>query len=52
MLETPEQISRYAVDIKTQVVDTRMMPLGNLTGMTDDERAVISAWFEAGARVE
>jgi uncharacterized membrane protein len=52
VLEQPEQIVRQAVSIKTQVVDTRMMPLGNLTGMTDDERAVISAWIEAGATTE
>ncbi|MFT5682332.1 MAG: putative membrane protein [Myxococcota bacterium] len=51
VLEEPEQIVRHATAIKTQSVDTRMMPLGNLTGMTDAERAVISAWVEAGAEV-
>jgi uncharacterized membrane protein len=25
------------------------MPLGNLTQMTDDERALIAAWFAQGA---
>jgi uncharacterized membrane protein len=28
------------------------MPLGNLTNMTDDERARLGAWIDAGARVE
>jgi uncharacterized membrane protein len=31
------------------VVVTRMMPLGNITKMTDEERAVIAAWVAAGA---
>jgi len=26
------------------------MPLGNLTQMTDDERARLGAWIDAGAR--
>jgi uncharacterized membrane protein len=26
------------------------MPLANLTNITDDERAALGAWFEAGAR--
>jgi len=32
-----------------QVVVTRIMPLGNLTHITDEERAVIAAWVVAGA---
>ena len=35
-----------------QVVVTRIMPLGNTTGMTDEERAVIAAWVRAGAKPE
>jgi uncharacterized membrane protein len=26
------------------------MPIGNLTAMTDAERAAIDAWYRAGAR--
>jgi uncharacterized membrane protein len=49
MLETPEQIGQHAARIYQQTVQTRAMPLANLTHMTDAERAVIKAWFEAGA---
>ena len=27
-----------------------IMPLGNTTGMTDDERRKLGAWIDAGAR--
>jgi len=47
MLETIEQVSRNASKIMTQVVIERAMPLGNETGMTDEERARIAAWLEA-----
>jgi uncharacterized membrane protein len=30
----------------TQVVVNRAMPLGNQTGMTDEERDQIAAWIE------
>jgi len=26
------------------------MPIGNLTQMTDEERAVVAAWFAQGAK--
>ena len=35
-----------------QVVVTRIMPLGNLTKMTDQERAVLAAWVQSGAKME
>ena len=44
VLETREQIESYATLIKAVVVDTQTMPLGNLTKMTDEERAVIANW--------
>jgi uncharacterized membrane protein len=31
------------------VVVTRVMPLGNATHITDEERAVIAAWVREGA---
>ncbi len=48
VLETPAQIAARAADIRT-VVSTKAMPLGNLTGMTDDERALVVAWVDQGA---
>ena len=44
ILETIEQIEQHAVKIAT-TVQTRYMPLGNLTHMTDDERALIASWY-------
>ena len=46
LLETIEQIARYAPRIMTQVVVNRAMPLGNQTGMTEEERGRIAAWIE------
>ncbi len=47
VLETPEQTQAQASTIHQQVVVTRAMPIGNLTGITDDERATIDRWFLA-----
>lgn len=44
ILESIEQIKQNAVKIAT-TVQTRYMPLGNLTQMTDQERALIAAWY-------
>ena len=44
MLETRSQIESYATLIKAVVVDVRTMPLGNLTKMTDEERATLANW--------
>jgi uncharacterized membrane protein len=45
LLETPAQIQAQAGLIKAMAVDTHTMPLGNLTKMTDDERATLGAWI-------
>ena len=44
VLETPAQWRQYAERVAVSV-QTRYMPIGNLTGMTDDERAVIATWY-------
>jgi uncharacterized membrane protein len=46
LLETLPQITANAARILDQVVVTRAMPLGNETGMTDEERDRIAAWIE------
>jgi uncharacterized membrane protein len=46
-LETPEELRRYASLIKQQAVDSNVMPIGNETGMTDDERAILGRWIAA-----
>ncbi len=52
LLHTPADILRNAQRIHLQTVVTRMMPLGNVTQMTDEERAVIAAWIGAGAKTD
>jgi len=49
ILETAEQIVALAPKIN-ETVTTRYMPIGNLTQMTDGERALIGAWFAQGAK--
>lgn len=48
-LETNERIRANAALIHQQVVLSRAMPLGNQTGMTEDERDLISRWYRTGA---
>lgn len=50
MFDTSAQIISKASQIHQQVVVSKVMPIGNLTHMTDDERAIIGNWFEAGAK--
>ncbi|MFT4172376.1 MAG: urate hydroxylase PuuD [Rhodocyclaceae bacterium] len=50
MLDTPERISAQASKVYAQVVTLKAMPLGNVTAMTDDERAKLAAWFQGGAK--
>jgi uncharacterized membrane protein len=52
ILTTPADIAKNAQRIYQQVVATRIMPLGNVTQMTDQERAVIAAWLAAGAKTQ
>ena len=47
-LESDERIRASAALIYQQVVLSRAMPLGNQTGMTEDERDLISRWYRTG----
>jgi len=49
ILTTPDAIVQNSQRIYQQVVVTRIMPLGNVTKVTDEERAVVAAWVRAGA---
>jgi uncharacterized membrane protein len=49
VLEAPDQVRGNARRIYQQVIVTRVMPLGNQTGMTDTERDLIARWFRSGA---
>ena len=44
VLDTPELMRGQVDRILAQAVDTHTMPLGNVTNMTDDERAALAAW--------
>jgi uncharacterized membrane protein len=52
LLHTSADILQNSQRLYQQVVVTRIMPLGNVTQMTDEERAVIAAWIRAGAKAE
>ena len=48
LLDTPEAILK-TVALMAPQIETRAMPVGNLTGMTDSERAQILDWVRRGA---
>jgi uncharacterized membrane protein len=52
LLHTPGDLVQNAPRLYQQVVVTRIMPLGNITKMTEQERAVLAAWVKAGAKME
>jgi len=45
MLDTDERIMADAARIHQQTVVTRVMPIGNLTAMTEEERQIIDQWY-------
>ncbi len=49
VLTGADGVVQNAQRIYQQVVVTRIMPLGNATHITDEERAVVAAWVAAGA---
>ena len=46
-LDTDEQILNEADRIYQQTVATHVMPLGNMTQMTSEERDIIGAWYRS-----
>ena len=50
MLDSPELIKQNAAKVYQRTVVLKNMPLANLTQITEDERAMIAAWYEAGAK--
>ena len=46
ILETSADLKKYAGVIFAQTVQTKAMPLGNETEMTDDERARLGRWLK------
>ncbi len=52
IFEQNAMLVALAPRIKVRVVDTKTMPLANLTGMTDAERRVMALWIAQGAKVD
>jgi uncharacterized membrane protein len=52
LLHTSADILANSQRVYQQVIVTRIMPLGNVTNMTEQERAVIAAWIRDGAKPE
>jgi uncharacterized membrane protein len=48
LLDTPERILARTEQMHQQLA-TRAMPVGNVTGITEEERAEMLAWIERGA---
>ena len=44
LLDTPENVLKNAERVAF-TVQTNYMPIGNLTGMTDEERATVAVWY-------
>ncbi len=51
VFDTEQDISAQAYLIHQQTVVSKVMPIGNLTQMTEEERKLIDRWFMAGAKV-
>jgi uncharacterized membrane protein len=48
-LHTPELIKQHAQNVYQQTSVLKLMPMNNATQITDEERALIKRWFDAGA---
>jgi uncharacterized membrane protein len=51
-LDSPELIKQNAQNMYQQVVVTKQMPMGNTTGLTEEDRALFGRWFQAGAKLD
>ena len=52
MFDSIDEIKRYKERIYLQSVASRIMPLGNSTGMTQDERDQLGRWIANGANTQ
>jgi uncharacterized membrane protein len=50
ILDNPIAIANHAEQVAIQAGYSHAMPPGNVTDMTDDERALIIAWFREGSQ--
>ncbi len=52
VFDTPAQIKAQASLIERVAVTTKTMPIGNATGMTQEERDLVGVWIRNGARIK
>lgn len=52
MFDTAAQIQSLAPRIQSRAVDTKTMPFGNKTGITEAERALLGRWISQGASLD
>ena len=50
--DTPEQVQSVAAMIKVRVVNSKTMPPGNITKITDEEREILGKWIDAGSPIK
>jgi len=50
--EDDARVRQLADRIRVRAVETRTMPLGNMTGITEQERAILGRWVAQGAKLE
>ncbi len=48
-LHTPDLVRQHALAVYQQVAVLKQMPMNNATQISDEERALIRRWYEAGA---
>ncbi|MFN3493494.1 MAG: urate hydroxylase PuuD, partial [Hydrogenophaga sp.] len=51
-LDSPALLGQHAQAVYQQVVVSKLMPINNATGLTEQERALIAQWFRSGAPVD
>ena len=51
IFDTSEDILKNIKGIKDQVIDSDIMPPGNITGITEAERNILRVWIEKGANI-
>jgi len=52
VLENPKDLEKHAHAIFIQVVQSKIMPLGNITHMTDGERSLLASWYMARSKAQ
>ena len=52
MMDTPERIQALSPLIQIQAVDSNIMPQGNVTKITPEERGILGAWIQQGSPLD